>query len=111
VGTGQHDPVGRADAGFPLRFTASGGSPGRTVVTVEANLFSLVDATDRTRIFAWGMEILEDERTDAIVYRRDPDTGKTFIGHHTSAESALDRYGRRIPLALVWEYEDALEAC
>lgn len=73
---------------------------------MEANLFSLVDATDRTRIFAWGMEILDDERSDAIVYRRDPETGRTFIGQHASAESALNRYGRRIPLALVWEYED-----
>ncbi|MEU4442519.1 hypothetical protein AB0K14_01515 [Actinosynnema sp. NPDC050801] len=73
---------------------------------MEANLFSLVDATDRNRIFAWGMEIIEDETTDAIVYRRDPDTGRTFIGRHASAESALKRYGRRIPLALAWEYEE-----
>lgn len=73
---------------------------------MEANLFSLVDPTDRTRIFAWGMEITEDERTDAVVYRRDPDNGRTFIGQHTSAESALRRYGKRIPLALVWEYEE-----
>ena len=102
--------MGRADAGFPLRFTASGGSPGRTVVPVEANLFSLVDATDRRRIFAWGMEIVDEDRSDAVVYRRDPETGKTFIGQHTSAESALKRYGRRIPLALVWEYEEVLEA-
>ncbi|MFD1147809.1 hypothetical protein [Saccharothrix hoggarensis] len=72
---------------------------------MEANLFSLVDATDRTRIFAWGMEIIEEERTDAIVYRRDPDTGRIFIGQHASAESALHRYGRRVPLELVWEFE------
>ncbi|MEU4739250.1 hypothetical protein AB0G02_02145 [Actinosynnema sp. NPDC023658] len=73
---------------------------------MEANLFSLVDATDRTRVFAWGMEIMEEDTTNAIVYRRDPDTGRTFIGQHTSAESALGRYGRRVPLALVWEFED-----
>jgi hypothetical protein len=89
-----------------LCFTASGGSPGRTVVGVEANLFSLVDATDRNRIFAWGMEVLDGNRSDAVVYRRDPETGKTFIGQHSSAESALNRYGRRVPLALVWEYEE-----
>ncbi len=75
---------------------------------MEANLFSLVDATDHDRIFAWGMEIIDGETTDAIVYRRDPDTGRTFIGQHASAESALNRYGRRIPLALVWDYEDQL---
>ncbi|WP_367133707.1 hypothetical protein [Saccharothrix sp. HUAS TT1] len=77
---------------------------------MEANLFSLVDATDRNRIFAWGMEVIEGDATSAIVYRRDPDTGRTFIGQHASAESALGRYGRRVPLALVWEYEDVLEA-
>jgi hypothetical protein len=76
---------------------------------VEANLFSLVDASDRTRIFAWGMEIMEEETTSAIVYRRDPDTGRTFIGQHASAESALDRYGRRVPLALVWEFEELVD--
>ncbi|WP_162470764.1 hypothetical protein [Saccharothrix deserti] len=73
---------------------------------MEANLFSLVDQTDRNRIFAWGMEVIEEETTNAITYRRDPDTGKTFIGQHASAESALNRYGRRVPLALVWDYED-----
>ncbi|XVS64568.1 hypothetical protein ACQPYE_00455 [Actinosynnema sp. CA-299493] len=74
---------------------------------MEANLFSLVDATDRSRIFAWGMEVVDEDRSDAIVYRRDPETGRTFIGQHTSADSALARYGRRVPLALVWEYEEA----
>lgn len=73
---------------------------------MEANLFSLVDPTDRSRIFAWGMEILEEERTEAVVYRRDPDTDRTFIGRHTSAESALKRYGKLLPLALAWDYED-----
>lgn len=73
---------------------------------VEANLFSLVDPTDHNRVFAWGMEIIEEETTNAIVYRRDPDTGKTLIGQHSSAESALSRYGRRVPLALVWDFED-----
>jgi hypothetical protein len=66
---------------------------------MEANLFSLVDPTDSTRIFAWGMEVVEDDSTNAIVYRRDPDSGRTFIGQHSSAESALHRYGRRVPLA------------
>ena len=77
---------------------------------MEANLFSLVDATDRNRIFAWGMEIVDEDRSDAVVYRRDPETGRTFIGQHSSAESALNRYSRRVPLALVWEYEHVLEA-
>ncbi|MDQ2583143.1 hypothetical protein [Saccharothrix yanglingensis] len=73
---------------------------------MEANLFSLVDAADSTRIFAWGMEIMEEDTTTAVVYRRDPVTGRTMLGQHRSAESALARYGRRVPLVLVWEFDE-----
>ncbi|MBB5958798.1 hypothetical protein FHS29_005407 [Saccharothrix tamanrassetensis] len=72
---------------------------------MEANLFSLVSEADPTRIFAWGMEIMDDERTSAVVYRRDPDTGRGFVGQHESAEAALRRWGRRVPLLLVWEFD------
>lgn len=73
---------------------------------MEANLFSLVSATNPHQVFAYGMEILQDTRTDVIVYRRDPDTGKTMIGRHPSAEAALRRYGKRVPLALRWECDE-----
>lgn len=78
---------------------------------MEANLFTLVNPSDHDQIFAFGMEIAEEDSTTAVVYRRDPVSGRSMLGQHRSAESALARYGRRIPLALVWEDdEDADEA-
>ncbi|WP_246018615.1 hypothetical protein [Saccharothrix australiensis] len=73
---------------------------------MEANLFSLVSEADHTRVFAWGMEVVEDDRTTAVVYRRDPVTGRSLVGQHGSAEAALRRWGARLPLALVWEFEN-----
>ncbi|WP_433267066.1 hypothetical protein ACQPZF_00475 [Actinosynnema sp. CS-041913] len=72
---------------------------------MEANLFSLVSEADPTLVFAWGMEIVDDERSAAVIYRRDPATGRGFVGQHDSAEAALRRWGRRVPLLLVWEFE------
>ncbi|MEU4801408.1 hypothetical protein [Actinosynnema sp. NPDC023587] len=73
---------------------------------MEANLFSLVPASDPTLVFAWGMEIVDDDRTEAVLYRRDPGTGRGMVARHTSAEAALHRWGRLVPLRLVWEFED-----
>ncbi|MBP2340062.1 hypothetical protein [Saccharothrix coeruleofusca] len=69
-------------------------------------MFSLVSASDPSKVFAYGMEIAQETRTDAIVYRRDPDTGRTMVGQHSTAEDALKRYGKRVPLVLRWEYDE-----
>lgn len=82
--------------------------PARTVGGMEANLFSLVSQADPSRVFAWGMEVLDDDRTAAVIYRRDPDTGRSLVGRHDSAEAALRRWGRRVPLRLVWEFDGDL---
>lgn len=73
-----------------------------TVVRMEANLFALVDADDEFAVFAHGMEIVDEERTDVVVFRRDPDTRRTMFGTHDSAERALKHYNRMMPLELVW---------
>jgi hypothetical protein len=70
---------------------------------MDAKLFTLVKAGDATQIFAWGMEISSDTGTEAVVYRHDPDTGRSNTGVHGSAESALRIWRRIAPMDLVWE--------
>ncbi|MEU6154786.1 hypothetical protein ABZ816_32820 [Actinosynnema sp. NPDC047251] len=73
---------------------------------MEANLFSLVSESDPSLVYAWGMEIVDDDRTDTVLYRRDPATGRSLVAQHSSAEAALRRWGRRLPLRLVWDFEE-----
>lgn len=68
-----------------------------------ARMFTLVNAEDDTQIFAWGLEIIDYDHTEAIIYRRDPVTGGASFGQHVSAEAALKRWTRLTPMALVWE--------
>ena len=78
---------------------------------MQGQLFTLVNAEDRTQIFAWGMQITHQDDTEAVIYRHDPSTGHTTTGLHTSAEQALARWGKHRPLELVWELnpEDVLQ--
>ena len=70
---------------------------------MDAKLFTLVNPADETQIFAWGMEITNDGDTTAVIYRRDPDTGRYATGVHPSAEAALELWRRVVPLELLWE--------
>jgi hypothetical protein len=67
---------------------------------VIAQLFCLTNADNSDEIFAYGIEISEDEIIEAVTYHRDPDTHRIVFGLHRSADSALARYGRMLPLAL-----------
>ncbi|MEV0677076.1 hypothetical protein AB0I60_11190 [Actinosynnema sp. NPDC050436] len=75
---------------------------------MEANLFSLVPESDPSLVFAWGMEIEDDDHTEAVLYRRDPATGRSLVAQHTCAEAARRRWGLLVPLRLVWEFEDSV---
>ncbi|MGB3438985.1 MAG: hypothetical protein WBA97_09560 [Actinophytocola sp.] len=68
-------------------------------------LFTLVNAADNDLIFAWGMEIQDEDEgeREAVIYRRDPVTRQTTHSVHACATAALDRYtARPEPMALVW---------
>ncbi len=73
---------------------------------MEANLFSLVPEDDSSLVFAWGMEVIDGDHTDAVLLRRDPVSGRSMIAQHGSAEAALRRWTRLVPLRLVWEFEN-----
>lgn len=75
---------------------------------MEARLFTLVNAEDSSQVFAVGMEIDNDDQREAVVYRRE-DTGKSMIGTHTSAESALQRYNTLAPMDLIWAEEETID--
>ena len=89
---------------------------------MNGRLFTLVDACDVEDIFAWGMEVTHEDRTEAVVYRADPVTKQGMFGLHASANAARRRYSRtrEYPLAVIWEDDfsepsppddlDALEA-
>jgi len=79
---------------------------------MDAKLFTLVKPGDDTQIFAWGMEITSDDGTEAVLYRHDPDTGRSHTGLHGSAESALRVWSRIEPMEIVWEMtpQELLEA-
>lgn len=67
-------------------------------------MFTLVSARDDTQIFAWGIEIIEETRTEAVIYRRDPQTNQAIFGVHPDAEAAKDRFSRLFaPMAVCWE--------
>ena len=73
---------------------------------MDGRLFTVVSAEDDRNIFAWGMEIADEDRTEAITYRRNPITGKCLFGVYSSAENALRRYNKMAPMAIVWEDEE-----
>lgn len=78
---------------------------------MEAKLFTLVNAENEDQIVAWGMQVSDAERTEAVIYHRDPDTGKSLTGTHECAEKALALWGMVAPMRLRWETtpEDVLE--
>jgi hypothetical protein len=80
--------------------------PTNGVRKMDCLLFRLTTAEDEHQIFAWGMEITDNEKTEAVVYRRDPATKSPIFGVHSSAEAALTRYQRIIPMALHWEDDE-----
>jgi hypothetical protein len=69
---------------------------------VRSALFHLVSAEDHNKIFAFGISITGGKRDEAVVYRRDPSSGRTLFGVHGSAEAARSRYSAITPLDLVW---------
>ncbi|GAA3860832.1 hypothetical protein GCM10022243_28750 [Saccharothrix violaceirubra] len=73
---------------------------------MDASLFSLVSEDAPSLVFAWGMEIIDEDGTKAIIYRPATRTERSLIGKHDSAEAALRRWRRHFPLKLVWDYED-----
>ena len=70
-------------------------------------LFTLVTIDDDSKIFAWGIEIDSEvdgvRDTEAIIYRKDPATGRTLFGLHDSAEAAADRWSSIVPVEVNWE--------
>ncbi len=73
---------------------------------MHGRLFTLVNADNENQVFAWGMEISTRDDREAVIYRRNPVTNQTFFGVHSTAESALRRYGSTCQLRLVWEDGD-----
>ena len=71
---------------------------------MEATLFALV--TDEATLFAFGMQIVEGDETDVVVYRRDPETRKTMFGVHDSVERAVRHYSRMVPVDVLWAPDD-----
>lgn len=70
---------------------------------MHSELFTLVSAEDRSRVFAYGISITGDSGDEAVTYRREPDSGQTLFGVHSCAEAARTRYSMVTPLDLVWE--------
>lgn len=73
---------------------------------MESALFALVSTEDESRIFAFGISIIDRSKTEAVTYRRDPSSGQTMFGVHASAEAACQRYSMITPLELVWQTAD-----
>lgn len=65
-------------------------------------LFTLVTIDDEKKVFAWGLEIVTDD-LEAVIYRKDPDTGRTLFGVHDSAQAAADRWSSIVPVEVSWE--------
>ncbi|MGH3756535.1 hypothetical protein [Actinophytocola sp.] len=70
-------------------------------------LFTLTTIDDDSKVFAWGIEIVGDEDkpedSEAVIYRKDPETGRTLFGVHDSAQAACDRWSGIVPLEISWE--------
>lgn len=74
-----------------------------TVIVMNGRLFTLCKADNYTEIVAWGIEITDDHQTEAVTYRRDPQTGRHLFGQHNSVESARQRFSLMVPVDVVWE--------
>ena len=69
---------------------------------MESVPFTLVSSEDHSKVFAYGLEIRTGTKVDeAVTYRRDPQSGHTMFGVHTSAEAARGRFSMITPLDLV----------
>ena len=66
-------------------------------------LFTLVTIDDESKVFAWGLEIVTDDDLEAVIYRKDPDTGRTLFGVHDSAQAAAARWSGIVPVEVCWE--------
>jgi hypothetical protein len=71
---------------------------------MEAALFALV--TDEATLFAFGIEITDGDKTDVVVYRRDPETRRTMFGTHDSVERAVRHYSRMVPVEVLWSPDE-----
>jgi hypothetical protein len=69
---------------------------------MDARMFTLVSESDARQIFAWGMEIIDGDQVEAVIYRRDPH-GRAMFGLHANADAARARFGRSVPLRVHWE--------
>jgi hypothetical protein len=72
---------------------------------VTATPFALVCAEDRTKIFAYGLDIDLPSGRDVITFRRESD-GRNMFAVHQSVEAARQRFSVITPLELVWEHLD-----
>ena len=66
-------------------------------------LFTLVTIDDDSKVFAWGIEIDTEDDVEAVIYRKDPATGRTLFGVHDSAQAASDRWSSIVPVEVSWE--------
>lgn len=64
--------------------------------------FSLVSTEDRSRVFAYGLDIDLPSGREVITFRRGSD-GRAMFGVHQSVESARRRFSVVTSLDLVWE--------
>jgi hypothetical protein len=69
---------------------------------MTATPFALISTEDRSKIFAFGLDIDLPSGREVITFRRDP-TGRSMFGVHQSAESARQRFSIITPLELVWQ--------
>lgn len=81
---------------------------------MHASLFSLVTTEDPSAVFAWGIEMVdylgdEEERRKTIVHLGGPN-GPGTISTHDTAEKACARWSKVVPLDIVWDAEQWLEA-
>jgi hypothetical protein len=72
---------------------------------VYGRLFTLVTIDDDSKVFAWGIEIDTEDDVEAVIYRKDPATGRTLFGVHDSARAASDRWSSIVPVEVNWEGE------
>jgi len=69
---------------------------------MDGRLFALVDEEVQEHVIGWGIEITDPDDREAVVFFRDPQTGRRSYGVHDSAEAALRCWTRVGPMALVW---------
>ncbi|MET1076280.1 MAG: hypothetical protein ABWY11_26795 [Umezawaea sp.] len=75
---------------------------------MEASLFALVSVDDELAVFAYGMEIADGDKTDVVIYRRDPESRKTMFGLHESVARAVRFCSRHAQVKVLW-LEDELD--